>query len=420
MRNPPLTARRPAAVATNGRRWAFVAIAIAVLSAALAPVASAATHVSVSGSTLEVTGGTLEHQNTAITGPDFPVPLAGGFNPPTAPQGFYDVRETESGGPHENPGAGCTSVSAREVHCTASGITELDVDAGSLADTLAIYGGVPVSVDATGGSGDDIMRGGPETDVFRTGSIDGADQYYGGGGKDGVFYEARSVGVTVSLDGHSNDGASGENDFVSGDIENIRATNLRDTLIGNDQNNQLFGLAGNDDITGGGGSDELIGDGGDDTLRDDLDATADTFACNKGTDQVFLDLKGVLPGGADCEKVVQSAIDQHPNVAIKVHSALRIDRFGRVHIKLACPRKQRHGCKHGRLTLKRGKHKLGSRRYSLRRGKHKTIVLRLSRREAARVRHSHRGVKVRATAREKDPKGRPKLTIALFRLKAKH
>jgi RTX calcium-binding nonapeptide repeat (4 copies) len=195
----------------------------------------------------------------------------------------------------------------------------------------------------------------------------------------------------------------------------------RDTLIGNDLNNRLEGRGGKDDLTGGRGSDTLIGGDGDDVIHDDLDQTADTFTCGAGFDQVFLDLVDFRDGTiTDCEKQAASAIDQHPNVAIKVGRVVRMDRHRRVHLRLACPRAQRHGCRHGRLTLARGKHKLGSRRYSLRRGKRTTISFKLSAREAARVRHRRRGVRFQATAREKDPKGRPKVTIAQFRLKAKH
>src|SRR5205823_409868 len=161
-------------------------------------------------------------------------------------------------------------------------------------------------------------------------SADGADQFYGGGGVDIADYSHRggpqlvSLGVNVSLDGHTNDGGSSENDFISGDVEVITGTVGKDTLIGNSLANTLNGIAGNDDLAGGGGADVLDGGSGDDTLRDDLDATADTFTCGPGADQAFLDLKGVFPG-SDCENVVQSAIDSHPNVAIGVGKVVRID-----------------------------------------------------------------------------------------------
>jgi Ca2+-binding RTX toxin-like protein len=396
---------------------------LAVLSVTLVPAASANTHVSVSGTNLVVTGGTLERQSTAITGPDFRIPIGGGFNPPTAPQGLYDVRETASGGPHEDPGAGCTSVSSLEVHCTPAGISRISIDANDRDDSVTIAGGVTVASGFKGGLGNDVLRGGSEPDFFNTPNDDGADQYYGGGGEDKVDYGIRVLGVSVVLDTHSNDGAPGENDFVSGDIEDVQGSVVegRDTLIGNDLNNVLDGGGAKDDLTGGRGSDTLIGGDGDDVIHDDLDQTADTFECGAGFDQVFLDLVDFNQGTiTDCEKQAASAIDQHPNVAIKVGAVVRMDRHRRVRLRLACPRAQRHGCRNGRLTLNRGKHKLGSHRYSLHRGKQTTLVLRLSRREAARVRRSRHGVAVRATAREKDPKGRPKVTIAQFRLRAKH
>jgi hypothetical protein len=379
-------------------RLALAALALAFLSTAFPAAAAAKTSVSVdSTGTLEVIGGFLEHQHTVIHGPNTP-----------GSSGVYDVIEADPGGPHETAGAGCFVVNVLEVNCPASGVRLIHVLAESLDDKVDIGPGVPAPTALFGGTGDDILRGGSENDAFfNEATSDGADQFYGEGGNDTVNYGERSKPVTVVLDSHSNDGAPGENDFVSGDIAHVVGGQGADTLIGNSASNILDGFGGDDHVTGGSGADQLIGGPGNDILDDDLDSTADRFACGPGTDSAFLDLKD--SAASDCEKVSISAIDQHPNVAIKVGAVVRIDRHQRVELPLVCPPAQRHGC-HGRLTLKRGRRQLGSRRYSLRPGKRTKIALELTRSAAGRV---------QATALERDPKGRPKTTIARFRLKAR-
>jgi Ca2+-binding RTX toxin-like protein len=413
-------------VESSRRRFVFAIVALGFLSAAFASAASAATHVSIgsagSHSTIVVTGGTLERQRTDILGPG-------------AIPGFYEVRETASPpGPPESPGTGCFSVNSFIVRCPASDVTRIEVDAGSLDDTVNIVVGVTVQAIMTGGSGNDILMGGGEDDLFPAGSdLDGSDQFYGnhpsvpsqfGGqltepsGADAVSYNRRHRPVTVALDAHSNDGAPGENDFVSQSVEQVSGGNVDDTLIGNDGPNTLLGGFGNDHLFGGGGADVLGGEPGDDDLHDDLDQIADVFHCDDGTDHAFLDLVDASAGEIrNCENVSKSAIDQHPNVAIKVGAIVRLDRRRRAHLPLLCPRAQQHGCA-GDLTLRRGKRKVGSRHYSLRPGKRTRETFKLGASVAARAKRRH-GVSASATALEKDPNGRPKTTIARFHFKGR-
>ena len=132
-----------------------------------------------------------------------------------------------------------------------------------------------------GGPGDDVIDGGAGDDQLGDrleagqGTLDpGADSYTGGAGNDLVSYAMHS-GVTVSLDGAANDGAAGEGDNVSADIETVSGSRDADTLIGNDGPNGLVGDFGNDILVGNGGDDAL--DGGFGTDRTDGGAGQDTL-----------------------------------------------------------------------------------------------------------------------------------------------
>jgi Ca2+-binding RTX toxin-like protein len=74
--------------------------------------------------------------------------------------------------------------------------------------------------------------------------------------------------VTVTLDGLANDGGEADDfsDHVLGNVENVNATPGDDTIVGNDERNELIGGPGDDEITAGGGDDMLFGKEGDDTL----------------------------------------------------------------------------------------------------------------------------------------------------------
>lgn len=113
-----------------------------------------------------------------------------------------------------------------------------------------------------GGFGNDILSGGAGNDVLIGGS--GADIFIGGTGRDTVSYAASRSGVFVDLAGGFGSGRDAQGDTFS-DIENVIGTNAADTLIGDDDENEIYGLAGNDVLIGGGGADLLDGGLGVDT-----------------------------------------------------------------------------------------------------------------------------------------------------------
>jgi Ca2+-binding RTX toxin-like protein len=143
-------------------------------------------------------------------------------------------------------------------------------------DDDVVIGGVSRDV-LDGGPGNDILEGGPELDRLIGGpgddvedggdgndrfmqerEPDGADLLIGGPGQDLVIYELRSVGLTVTLDdGLANDGASGEGDNISVDVEHVRGGRGNDVLIGSDVPNTLKGGPGDDFLQGKAGRDAL-------------------------------------------------------------------------------------------------------------------------------------------------------------------
>jgi Ca2+-binding RTX toxin-like protein len=104
-----------------------------------------------------------------------------------------------------------------------------------------------------GGPGDDLVYGLGGNDRFRSG-WGGVDLLDGGGGVDTANY-------FLSWDPVHADLAAGEAvtsgvDTLVG-ITNLVGSKYDDTLIGNDQDNLIFGSRGNDDMDGGGGTDTV-------------------------------------------------------------------------------------------------------------------------------------------------------------------
>ncbi|MDO8777747.1 MAG: Ig-like domain-containing protein, partial [Burkholderiaceae bacterium] len=118
----------------------------------------------------------------------------------------------------------------------------------------------------------------------------GNDTIDGLGGTDRVSYQTSPAGVTVNLlSGTASDGWGGSD--VLRNIENIRGSDLGDSLTGDVKDNDLEGRAGNDSLAGGDGQDSLSGGGGNDNLdggsgNDQLrgDAGNDTLLGGDGND----------------------------------------------------------------------------------------------------------------------------------------
>ena len=219
----------------------------------------------------------------------------------------------------------CTDVDQSVAYVfLGEGTDTFSVDPTNAELTVAVFGGQGHD-DITGGQGDDFLFGGGGDDVVegRDGD-DEIDGYVGSGnpadgadaadiliGSEGadtmqdtgntpgdrvnLNAEARSDGVTATLDGLANDGhptfdgpssispIKGADNIDSG-IEWINGTAMGDDLTGNAENNILYGNGGDDTLTGLDGHDDLLGGSQADTLnaRDSDDDTED-FSVNCGT-----------------------------------------------------------------------------------------------------------------------------------------
>ena len=122
------------------------------------------------------------------------------------------------------------------------------------------------TADTLGGdSNDNSLSGGGGDDYF-VASL-GNDSFDGGAGTDTVSYEALT-GTAINVDLRVGTGTigAGKTDYYK-DIENIKGSNLGDTLKGGTSDNMLWGGGGNDTLDGGGGNDSLYGESGDDTFK---------------------------------------------------------------------------------------------------------------------------------------------------------
>jgi Ca2+-binding RTX toxin-like protein len=121
-----------------------------------------------------------------------------------------------------------------------------------------------------GGNGNDTLAGASGADLFREGEQkgrNGADVLAGGSGKDLLSYAGRNKGVRVTVGGAKGDGQKGESDQAQSDLERVRGTKRRDTLVGHGGKNTLIGAGGNDLLQGRGAIDRLQGGAGDDRLE---------------------------------------------------------------------------------------------------------------------------------------------------------
>ncbi len=124
-----------------------------------------------------------------------------------------------------------------------------------------------------GGSGDDSLHGEDGDDTLkgkggddRLAGGEGDDIIKGGSGWDFSSYDwGGTQGIIVNLVTGVAIDQYGDTDTLSG-IEGIRGSQFDDIIIGDDNNNALWGHQGDDVINAGGGDDEVAGSGGDDTI----------------------------------------------------------------------------------------------------------------------------------------------------------
>jgi len=156
-----------------------------------------------------------------------------------------------------------------------------------------IQGGDGVDI-IDGGAGDDVLNGEGGDDIIL--HSEGKDRIVGGTGSDTVDYSDQVVDIVADLstivDGYANvvigDPEDEEIDELT-TVENIRTGSGADTLVGDSEDNHLFGGSGTDTLVGGWGNDIL--DGGDDRDIADYSGSANPIVTNLTLeeDNVFID-----------------------------------------------------------------------------------------------------------------------------------
>jgi hypothetical protein len=354
----------------------------------------------------------------------------------------------ESGTAPVTAGSACTQVDSQTATCPRAGITQVLITLGDGNDRIRIgasHGGGNVgsaccvvaggdgndTLDATfvtdvgvalnGEAGVDTLIGGAGPDLLRGGTE--ADTMTGGAGTDEVSYSDHTTPVTATLDGVRNDGTpvtDGLNlftgtasDLIAADVENLSGGKGDDQLTGNNGANRMVGNLGHDDLSALGGRDEIFAN----------DALHDKVGCGGGIDTAEVDLKDGPPGFPNCETVNQAAVDQHPTVEI-LGKSLRLDRARRgrhfTRVKLKCPGKLHRGCR-GKLTVKKASNgrAIGDKRYRrIAAGATRRVRVPITPKGVLAVRRHHGHLRVRVKAREKDPRGDPKISLRTMRLKS--
>jgi Ca2+-binding RTX toxin-like protein len=173
--------------------------------------------------------------------------------------------------------------------------TDIEVIEGSNFDDTLL--GTNRNETFRGLNGNDVIGTGGGTDLIDEGSApNGADTLDGGNGiGDRITYGTRTSGVSVSLDGVRNDGASGEQDDVRPSVEHVTGTNFADTLVGSSLANILDGRSGPDTILGQDNNDTILA----------RDAFEDVVGCGSGFDTAQLDSRDAFGG---CESTSVTAV----------------------------------------------------------------------------------------------------------------
>jgi Ca2+-binding RTX toxin-like protein len=238
--------------------------------------------------------------------------------------------------------ATCQALSPTSVECSHAGpslLYDLRLGGGDDNATVTLGGGFSfgrilggegndrlrvdgdASVEADGGAGDDVIAGGAHADRLSGG--DGSDRLGGGGrddrldggagpdvlvggdGRDVFDYSARTVPVSVTIDGNANDGSAGERDLVLGSGDDIEGGSAGDFLAGDPLANRIRSGGGNDVVFGGGGADELSlaagndhGDGGEGNDVVDGGVGADRILGGAGDDRLHAGGRPDEPDGS--------------------------------------------------------------------------------------------------------------------------
>ncbi|MFC3616174.1 calcium-binding protein, partial [Lutimaribacter marinistellae] len=149
-----------------------------------------------------------------------------------------------------------------------------------------------------------MVQGSNHDDVFNLTGVDGGFAMMRGMAGDDTFnivagpgtvrldYRATSVATGIVADlstGIVSEDGFGGRDTITGDtLDQIRGTNLDDTILGSAEDDHIRGSGGNDSLTGGDGSDTLRGGAGDDVLNPGDNDDFDEVDPGAGNDTIIL------------------------------------------------------------------------------------------------------------------------------------
>lgn len=171
-----------------------------------------------------------------------------------------------------------------------------------------------------GGAREDQLYGGDDNDVLYGNAGDdlldgeaGDDKMYGGSGNDTYYVDSEGDKIFESRGGGKDQVTSTVNFTLPTDVEDLalageatigRGNSSDNLLIGNDQDNELYGYAGNDTLDGRGGSDSLYGGMGNDTYIISSDSAAIYENAGQGTDTILSSISYTLSGLDHIENLV--------------------------------------------------------------------------------------------------------------------
>ncbi len=194
------------------------------------------------------------------------------------------------GGTYPNAGSATGTPSGEGVEGDLVGTDVENLTAGSGNDTV------------TGNALNNTLKGGAGNDTFvELASSTSSDVYIGGAGSNTVDYSAKTVPLTLRIDGLADSGdlAGGEADAIGLDIgdviggqggDRIYGSAVANVLNGGTGNDTLYGGDGDDILIGGSGNDLLYGENGDDTFRATGTSTSDgddTIVCGQGANDIL-------------------------------------------------------------------------------------------------------------------------------------
>ena len=201
---------------------------------------------------------------------------------PGAGPGFEDIVVTLNGVAEEFDLSGISRV----IILGREGRDVIDCTVTILAPLL-----LPVAVDA--GTGNDIIRCGPNDDRIDAGA--GDDSVWGNGGRDKIFGNDGEDYLNGGAQSDTMDGGTG-NDRLNGNGGHDRlfgGPNV-DRLFGYDGNDVLEGGSSNDRLEGGLGIDSMYGHGGNDRFFSFGDGAVDLLFGGEGDDSARVDVADSL------------------------------------------------------------------------------------------------------------------------------